>query len=241
MIICQTQNFHDKLFETTTGDSMTFSILAHDPSSGALCGAAATGSLCVGGWVLRGDSRAGMSATQGAAPSTMWGEEVLAMMREGRDAEAAVARVTQADRGRDWRQLAALDRAGRGAAFTGAKNTAWRGSLLREGLVVAGNLLTGPEVLVALADGFVGAAGALPERLLAALRAAEAAGGDSRGLESAALLVVSDDAAPLTLRVDWAEDPVAALQALYGKTREPAYANWVVTVPTRADPERGHD
>ena len=62
---------------------MTFSILARDPVSGAIGGAAATGSLCVGGWVLRGHVSAGMSASQGAAPSTIWGEEVLAAMHDG--------------------------------------------------------------------------------------------------------------------------------------------------------------
>lgn len=72
---------------------MTFSILAQDPESGRMGGAAATGSLCVGGWVLRGDIRAGMSACQGAAPSTFWGEDVLAAMRRGATAPVAVAEV----------------------------------------------------------------------------------------------------------------------------------------------------
>jgi uncharacterized Ntn-hydrolase superfamily protein len=220
---------------------MTFSLLARDLSTGALGGAAATGSLCVGGWVLRGDSRAGMSASQGAAPSTMWGEDVLEMMRAGTDAETAVARLTGSDHGRSWRQLAAIGRSGPGAAFTGKNNTGWRGSMIRADMVAAGNMLTGPGVLEALFDGFSGASGTFPERLLAALRAAEAAGGDSRGLQSAALLVVSDDSAPLTLRVDWAEAPLDALAELLGKTREPPYATWFATVPTRNDPERGHD
>ena len=218
---------------------MTFSILARDAGTGALGGAAATGSLCVGGWVLRGDSRAGMSASQGAAPSTLWGEEVLARMRDGAAAAEAVAAVIAADRGRDWRQLAALDRDGGTAAFTGAKNTTWHGSLAEDRVVVSGNLLTGPDVLGAMLSGYRRATGALPARLIAALAAAEAAGGDSRGLQSAALLVVSDDAAPLTLRIDWSEDPVPALAALLDRTREDPYAAWLPTVPTRNDPERG--
>ena len=66
---------------------MTFSILAQDLNTGCMGGAAATGSLCVGGWVLRGDSRAGMSASQGAAPSTLWGEDALNRMQAGDTAE----------------------------------------------------------------------------------------------------------------------------------------------------------
>ncbi len=90
-------------------------------------------------------------------------------------------------------------------------------------------------------SGFGRATGTFAERLIAALAAAEAAGGDSRGLQSAALLIVADDSAPLTLRIDWSEDPVAALAALYDRTRASPYAEWFPTVPTRADPERGHD
>lgn len=219
---------------------MTFSILAQDLNTGCLGGAAATGSLCVGGWVLRGDSRAGMSASQGAAPSTLWGEEALIRMQAGATSEQALAEVTGPDAGRDWRQLALLDRAGGAACHTGASNTEWRGSLVGSGLVVSGNLLAGQQVLEALRDEFVAARGSLAERLLFALTAAEAAGGDTRGLQSAALLVVSHDAPPLTLRIDWAEDPVAALRDLYARSQSGDYAAWLPTVPTRNDPERGH-
>jgi uncharacterized Ntn-hydrolase superfamily protein len=220
---------------------MTFSILAQDSVTGAMGGAAATGSLCVGGWVLRGDSRAGLSASQGAAPSTMWGEDVLALMRAGESAESAVTAVIGSDGGRDWRQLAALDLHGGTACHTGTRNMPWCGSRVAPGLVVSGNLLAGPEVLEALGDGLLTASGSLAERLLAALAAAETAGGDTRGLQSAALLVVSDDAPPLTLRVDWAEAPVQALHDLYARSQSGAYAAWLPCVPTRNDPERGHD
>lgn len=220
---------------------MTFSILAQDLNSGAFGGAAATGSLCVGGWVLRGDSRVGMSASQGAAPSTMWGEDALERMRAGDSAKDALACVTGQDAGRDWRQLALLDRAGGTACHTGTKNTEWRGSLLASGLVVSGNLLAGPQVLEALRDTFLAARGDLAERLLASIAAAEAAGGDARGLQSAALLVVSDDAPPLTLRVDWSENPIRALRDLHSRSQSGPYAAWLPSVPTRNDPERGHD
>lgn len=220
---------------------MTFSILAQDLNTGALGGAAATGSLCVGGWVLRGDSRAGMSASQGAAPSTLWGEDALARMMSGDSAAQALAAVTGPDAGRDWRQLAVLDRAGGAACHTGARNTEWCGSLIATGLVVSGNLLAGRQVLEALRDAFLVARGSLAERLLASLEAAEGAGGDTRGLQSAALLVVSDDAPPLTLRVDWAEAPIPALRDLHIRSQSGDYAAWLPSVPTRTDPERCHD
>ncbi|WP_445810315.1 DUF1028 domain-containing protein [Yoonia sp.] len=220
---------------------MTFSILAQDFGTGSFGSAAATGSLCVGGWVLRGDSRAGMSASQGAAPSTMWGEDALIRMQAGDTAEQALAAVTGSDAGRAWRQLAVLDRAGSAACHTGTANTEWRGSVVAPGLVVSGNMLAGPQVLEALHDTFLAEHGSLAERLLAALAAAEAAGGDRRGLQSAALLVVSDDAPPLTLRVDWSENPVAALRDLHTRSHSGDYAAWLPKVPTRNDPERGHD
>jgi len=218
---------------------MTFSLLARDPGTGAFAGAAATGNLCVGGWVLRGDSRWGMSASQGAAPSTLWGEDAIQRLGQGMPAEPTVAAITGADAGRAFRQLSVLDASGGTSAFTGTGNTEWRGAICEQDLVVAGNLLAGPEVLQALADGFRSAKGPLPERLIAALRACAAAGGDTRGLQSAALLVLSDDAPPLTLRIDFAENPIGALEDLLGKTREKSYSDWLPTVPTRTDPARG--
>ncbi|WP_395661077.1 DUF1028 domain-containing protein [Aestuariivirga sp.] len=215
---------------------MTFSILARDPETGALGGASATGSLCVGGWVLRGDSRAGMTASQGAAPSTMWGEDTLELMRDGMSAADAVAHVTGADSGNEWRQLAALDRRGHVASHTGRQNTEWHGSIEQDELVVVGNLLSSGDVLEALRDAYLAAAGGLSARLLAALAAGEAAGGDVRGLQSAALLIVSDNRPPLTLRIDWAEQPVLALFDLHQRSQTGEYATWLERVPTRRNP-----
>jgi len=218
---------------------MTFSILARDPETGALGGAAATGSLCVGGWVLRGAVDAGMSASQGAAPSTPWGEDVLEAMRGGAGAELAVSDMTARDPGRDWRQLTALDRDGQGAGFTGASNTPEMGHRVIPGGIVAGNMLTGLDVLDAMAAGFAGAEGPFALRLIGALRGAAGAGGDSRGLLSAALLVLHPERAPLTLRIDHhANDPIGALADLHRHATTGAYADWAAQVPTRADPAR---
>ena len=86
---------------------MTISILALDEKTGTYGGAAMTGSLCVGGWVLRGDAESGLSASQGSLPSTMWGQNVLSLMRDGASAKVAVQQIVTADGGRDERQLSA--------------------------------------------------------------------------------------------------------------------------------------
>jgi uncharacterized Ntn-hydrolase superfamily protein len=220
---------------------MTFSLLARDPETGAIGGAAATGSLCVGGWVLRGNLAGGMSASQGMAPSSFWGEVVLDLMTAGASAQKAIEVVTGPDAGRAQRQLAALPLVGAGAVFTGAENTPERAERLFEGGVAAGNMLAGPEVVEALVDGFLKASGSFPERLLAGLRAADSAGSDSRGLMSAALLVLSPSHAPLTLRIDHADDPLAALEALHRRATTGDYADWARQVPCLDDPERTYE
>ncbi|TFL17806.1 DUF1028 domain-containing protein [Jannaschia formosa] len=217
---------------------MTISILAHDEKTGAFGGAATTGSLCVGGWVLRGDVDSGLSASQGSLPSTMWGVEVLSRMKGGVSAEAAVAAVTGSDPGRHERQLSALDPTGGTAGFTGAASLPAAGARPGPGVVVAGNMLASEGVLDACLDGFRAAEGPFDLRLLAALDAAERAGGDSRGLLSAALLVVRRDAAPLTLRIDHSAAPLTALRDLHGRATSGAYADWAALVPVPDDPHR---
>jgi len=218
---------------------MTFSILAHDSETGAIGGAAATGSLCVGGWVLRGNLAAGMSASQGASPSTFWGDEVLRQMSDGLVVKQAIERVTSGDIGCEYRQLSALDLHGHAAAFTGAENQETKGSLVFSNGIVAGNMLSGKQVLPAMVDGF-GASGLdFEQRLMASLFAASSTGGDYRGLLSAALLVLHPDRPPLTLRIDYHEDdPIGALQQLYQKATSGEYAHWVQQVPVATDRER---
>lgn len=160
----------------------------------------------------------------------------------GTPAPEAVARITGADRNRGDRQLSALDLSGQGAAFTGANNTDAKGALIFANGVVAGNLLSDLKVLQAIRDGYQGATGSLPERLLAGLMAGRHARGDSRGLLSAALLVLDKDHAPLTLRVDYHDsDPLGALRDLYTRATSGDYAFWARQVPSLSDPERGLD
>lgn len=218
---------------------MTFSILARDPDTGAIGGAAATGSLCVGGWVLRGDLRAGMSASQGAAPSTFWGEDVLRHMRDGSDPDKAVNDVTSGDKGRAYRQLAAIGLAGDVASFTGDENQVVRGSLIFGGGIVSGNMLGSDTVLGAMADAFTASEQDFDRRLLVALKAARDAGGDFRGLLSAAMLVLHPDRPPLSLRIDYhPDDPIGSLDHLFRKATTGDYADWTRQVPVLSDRER---
>ena len=218
---------------------MTFSILARDPETGAIGGAAATGSLCVGGWVLRGSLNAGMSASQGAAPSSFWGEEVLQHMANGSKPEDAVNHVTSRDRGCEYRQLAAMDLHGKVAVFTGTENQDIKGSLTFPGGIVAGNMLGSETVLEAMAEVFAASDQAFERRLLETLTAAQDAGSDFRGLLSAAILVLHPDRPPLTLRIDYHPgDPIGALEQLYQKSTTGDYADWVRQVPVMSDRER---
>ncbi|MGH1367099.1 MAG: DUF1028 domain-containing protein [Maritimibacter sp.] len=217
---------------------MTFSILARDPDTGAIGGAAATGSLCVGGWVLRGQLGVGMSASQGAAPSTFWGEDVLGVMAEGAAAKLAIDQVIAQDSGRAWRQLSVLGLTGDGAAFTGDKNTEFHGAQAFEGGIAAGNLLKNDAVLPALIEGFRSARGAFSEQLLAGLFAAQAAGSDARGLQSAALLVLHPDHAPLSLRIDLSDAPLEDLAELLKRATTGDYGAWAAQVPCFSNPLR---
>lgn len=217
---------------------MTFSVLLRDEETGTLAAAAATGSLCVGGWVLRGDIEAGLVASQGTAPSTFWRDDALRQMFDGASADAVVDSVTTGDPGRVHRQLTALDRSGATAGFTGADSVPFARHQCVPGLVVAGNMLAGPEVLTALASA---ARAPIPDpvrRLLSALRAAERAGGDRRGLLSAALLVLRPDQPPLDLRIDHADDPIGALAALVERAATPPYSSWLGEVPVLDDRHR---
>ena len=217
---------------------MTFSLLAYDDTEHAWGGVAATGSLCVGGWVLRGDQSAGVSASQGRAPSTFWGEDVLGKQRDGQSAAQALSATVNCDPGREHRQLATVDCQGRAAAFTGNANGLYRGQIVSKSVVVCGNILAGPEVLEVMLDAFMQREETLERRMLAALSAAQSAGGDTRGLSSAALLRVSADRAPLTLRVDMSDAPIEALYRCFEATQDLSYAHWLETVPIADAPFR---
>jgi uncharacterized Ntn-hydrolase superfamily protein len=217
---------------------MTFSILSYDEETGTYAGAAATGSLCVGGWVLRGDVESGLVAAQGTAPSTFWRDDALRLMHAGAPADRVVADLTEADPGKGHRQMIALDRGGGTAGHTGADSIAHAAHDCRPGLTVAGNMLAGPEVLAAMVAAHARPCDSASERMLGVLDAAADAGGDTRGLQSAALLVLSPDHPPLDLRVDCDPAPLRALRALCDRVHMPPYHDWLDEVPVLADRHR---
>jgi uncharacterized Ntn-hydrolase superfamily protein len=194
---------------------MTWSIIARDETTGRIGIAVATRFFAVGAMVPYIKTGVGAVASQ-AFINPHYGPKGLALLEAGTSAEETVARLTAADVGRHNRQLHIMDRAGRFAAYTGVACIDWCGHELRGAYSVAGNMLAGPAVLAETIHAYE-AGRALPfaRRLLAAMRAGEAAGGDKRGKQSAALLIHDGEDYPLyDLRVDDHADPLAELARL---------------------------
>ena len=196
----------------------TFSICATDGRDFGV--AVASKFLAVGSVVPWAGAGIGALATQAMA-NTSYGPGGLQLLSEGLPAQVVVERLTAADPERDHRQLGIVDRDGRSATYTGSACFEWAGGRTAPGCACQGNILTGPEVADALLDTFLASSGDLCDRLLAALNAGDLAGGDRRGRESAALLVVRKDSGygglddrMIDLRVDDHPDPVSELQRL---------------------------
>ncbi|MFN2389154.1 MAG: DUF1028 domain-containing protein [Actinomycetota bacterium] len=203
---------------------MTFSIVAWDPDAhprpewGV---AVASKFLAVGAVVPWARAGAGAVATQALA-NIRYGPEGLAHLAGGLTAAAVVALVTEADDERDDRQLGIVDARGDAATFTGSRCFDWAGGRTGSGYCCQGNILTGPGVVDAMAEAFEATRGELARRLLAALRAGDAAGGDSRGRQSAALLVVRAGGGygagtdkMVDLRVDDHAEPIPELERIF--------------------------
>lgn len=170
---------------------MTFSIAAADPVAGDWGVAVASKFPCVGAVVPWAKAGMGAVATQSWA-NTAFGPDGLELMGDGVPAEEALRRVLDGDEGREDRQVGFVDAAGRAATFTGSKCMDWAGGVTGQRFAAQGNILAGEEVVAEMARTFSGAEGDLCDRLLAALLAGDAAGGDRRGRQSAALLVVRE-------------------------------------------------
>jgi uncharacterized Ntn-hydrolase superfamily protein len=214
---------------------MTWSILARD-EAGRFGVAIASRFFAVGALTVHTRRGVGALSTQ-ALMNPLYGPRGIALLAEGRPPAAVIAMLTTADAGRDQRQLHVLPASGAPAAWTGAACVDWCGHVLGEDFSVAGNMLAGPQVVQATADAFRAAAGRdLAERLLAALAAGEAAGGDKRGKQAAALRIHGDeDHAELDLRVDDHHEPVRELQRLYAKSLE-RYQPFMACLAGRHDP-----
>ena len=214
---------------------MTWSIVARD-ASGSFGVAVASRFFAVGALCPHARSGAGALATQ-ALVNPLYAPPALDALARGDAPAAIVAALTAADAGREHRQLHLIDARGNTAAHTGSACIEWCGHSGGDGYSVAGNMLAGPDVIGATAAAY--AAGAtLPfaERLLEALAAGEAAGGDKRGKQAAALLVYGSESYPtLDLRVDDHAEPIGELFRLYGKSLE-RFQPFVACLPRHDNP-----
>ena len=200
----------------------TYSIVACDLAAGQWGVAVQSKFLAVGSVVPWAEPHAGAIATQSYA-NPRYGPDGLALLREGRTAEEVVEALTAADEGRDERQVGVVDGAGRAATYTGTACHEWAGGRTGDGYAAQGNILVSAATVDALAATFESNSHLeLAERLIECLAAAQAAGGDRRGQQSASLLVVEKDAgyAKLSdtivdLRVDDHERPITELNRLY--------------------------
>lgn len=225
---------------------MTWSIIARDDSSGDIGIAVASRFFACGSLVPHVGRQAAF-ATQ-AFVNPVWGTEGLARLEAGEPAAAVLADLVARDRGQAQRQAHAMDARGGIAAHTGSDCVPWAGHMSGAGWSIAGNMLTGPEVIAATARTYAARAD-LPfaDRLLAAMQAGEDAGGDARGRQAAGLRIHRGEAHPwLDLRADDHADPLAELRRLLAVARErylfvaeimPTQANFS-GAPDRADTDR---
>jgi len=203
----------------------TFSIVARDPETGDLGIAVQSKFLAVGAVVPWAAAGVGAVATQAwANPS--YGAEALRLLGGGSTAQDALRALVDADEGHAHRQLGIVDAHGNAATYTGASCFDWAGGRSGTGYAAQGNILVGNATVDALAEHFEAASGPLAQRLMAALAAGQAAGGDSRGMQSAALLVVRAGGGYggfndryIDLRVDDHPDPIVELERLLGLHR----------------------
>src|SRR6266516_3631392 len=193
----------------------TYSIAACDLEAGQWGVATQSKCLAVGSVVPWAEPGVGAIATQAYA-NPRYGRDGLALLREGLSAEEVVARLTADDEGRAQRQLGVVDGEGRAATFTGDECMDWAGGRIGACYAAQGNILVSAETVDAIAETFERSTGTLAERLLDCLDAAQDAGGDRRGQQSAALLVAERDAGyaglsdeVVDLRVDEHERPLA--------------------------------
>ena len=215
---------------------MTWSIIARDETTGRFGIAVATKFFAVGSRVPYIASGFGAIATQ-ALVNPYYGIDGLKLLRAGKGPHDIVETLIAADGGQGSRQLHIMDAAGHIASHTGKDCVDWCGHVEGDGFSIAGNMLAGPQVLDETAKAYT-YANALPfaQRLIAALFAGEAAGGDKRGKQSAALLIHGNDEwSDLDLRVDDHADPLAELARLEQVSRE-RWVHFRPFMPTRQNP-----
>jgi uncharacterized Ntn-hydrolase superfamily protein len=215
---------------------MTWSIIARDSTTGQIGIAVATKFFAVGSRVPHIAAGHGGIATQ-ALVNPYYGIDGVKLLREGRAPADIVETLIAGDDGRESRQLHVMDAADRIASHTGRDCVDWCGHIQGDGFSIAGNMLAGPRVLDDTAKTYAANnALAFARRLIAAMKAGEAAGGDKRGRQSAALLIHGEEEwSALDLRVDDHADPLAELERLEAVSRE-RWVHFRQFLPTRKNP-----
>jgi uncharacterized Ntn-hydrolase superfamily protein len=215
---------------------MTWSLVARDKLSGHLGVVVATRFLAVGALVPFIASKVGAVATQ-ALVNPYYGIDGLQLLRNGHSPEEVLETLKSKDAGQAHRQVQVIDARGRVAAHTGAKCLPWSGHVLGNGFSIAGNMLTSKRVIDDALRAYIeGSALPFPRRLIRAMQAGEAAGGDRRGKQSAALIIMGDDEWPaLDLRVDDHPNPLSELDRLETVSHE-EWVRYRPFVPTRSNP-----
>src|SRR5690625_4553850 len=200
---------------------MTYSIIGFDPETEELGIAVQSKFIGVGSVVPWAKAGVGAVATQSYA-NPAYGPDGLRLMEEGRSAEETLKILIEADKGRALRQVGIMDAQGAAATYTGEDCYDWAGGKLGENCVAQGNILVSGETVEAMIDSFENTKGKLAKRLLTALNAGQAAGGDKRGMQSAAIYVVKEKGGYLEandrfidLRVDEHPDPINELIRIY--------------------------
>jgi uncharacterized Ntn-hydrolase superfamily protein len=215
---------------------MTWSIIARNELTGQIGIAVATRFFAVGARVPHIAAGFGGIATQ-ALVNPYYGIDGVRLLREGHSPDDIVKMLIAADAGRESRQLHVMDAAGRIASHTGRECVDWCGHIEGNGFSIAGNMLAGPRVLDDTAKAYAANTTLpFPQRLIAAMHAGEAAGGDKRGRQSAALLIHGDEEwSDLDLRVDDHTDPLGELERLEAVSRE-RWVHFRKFLPTRQNP-----
>ena len=208
----------------------TFSILGYDPTTGEVGGAVQSRVFSVGNGVLWAEADAGVAATQ-AIVDVSYGPKALALLRAGMTPTAIIKAILDSDpdpRPSDWtkegRQFAVMDAKGNYAAYTGPKATTWAGNKGGKDCTAQGNILAGEAVVNGMVDAFEKTEGHLSMRLMAALDGGQLAGGDKRGMQSAAMIIVKKNGGVwlnndvvLHLQVDDSEEPLKELRRVVEK------------------------
>jgi uncharacterized Ntn-hydrolase superfamily protein len=211
-------------------DTGTFSILGYDPATGEIGGAVQSRVFSVGNGVLWSEANVGVVATQ-AIVDVGYGPQALELLRRGMAPDAIVKQVWEKDPDplperwtKEGRQFAVMNAKGEYAAFTGQKATEWAGHMGGKYCTAQGNILAGPAVVANMVEAFEKTSGHLSQRLVAALEGGQAGGGDKRGQQSAALVIVKKDCGVwlhndtiLRLQVDDNPEPIAELKRLVEK------------------------